>query len=213
MMLKAGKEKFNTVDNIETEELLAEDFRRYVQKEKGFKGKLVRFFRTFKHIVQSLIGKKSYLDNLYYRINRGKLADRHQRNVQSDRYRNADEDEFNTIEDFQRTLDSTVNNLALWANSSSKARKDYLGRLIDKWKAEGYEVKTRKVRNTGKYIVTSMSKRNISYGEIEQYHREKFLLHNLSNSDIQYLKDREITIEELNKMSPDMIKTLLKCKS
>jgi len=57
------------------EENLAEDFRRYVQaEEKPFTGFLVKTFRTLKHIIQNWLGNELYINNLYYRINRGKLA-------------------------------------------------------------------------------------------------------------------------------------------
>lgn len=60
---------------MQVEENLAEDFRRYVQaEEKPFTGFLVKTFRTLKHIVQNWLGNELYINNLYYRINRGKLA-------------------------------------------------------------------------------------------------------------------------------------------
>jgi len=57
------------------EENLAEDFRRYVQdEEKPFTGFLTKIFRTLKHIIQNWIGNEPFINNLYYRITRGKIT-------------------------------------------------------------------------------------------------------------------------------------------
>lgn len=67
--------KYGNLNTIALEENLAEDFRRYVQlEETPVLGKAVRLFRTLKHLIQSIRGKETYLDNLFYRIQRGKFA-------------------------------------------------------------------------------------------------------------------------------------------
>lgn len=73
-LIKLAKIKYKEETDFDAEEALAENFRQYVQDEEGFTGKIVKFFRTLKHICQSLLGKEPYINNLFYRINRGKLA-------------------------------------------------------------------------------------------------------------------------------------------
>jgi len=43
-------------------------------EEKPFTGFLTSIFRTLKHIVQNWIGNEPFIDNLYYRINKGRMA-------------------------------------------------------------------------------------------------------------------------------------------
>lgn len=69
--------KHGDMDEIALEEHLAEDFRKYVQlEETPVLGSAVKLFRTIKHVISSLFGKEAYLDNLFYRINRGQFANR-----------------------------------------------------------------------------------------------------------------------------------------
>ena len=76
-MFDAAKEKWGDIPEIELEENLAEDFRRYVQlEETPVIGRLVRIYRKLKHLAQKLFGKKIYLNKLFYDINRGKFANR-----------------------------------------------------------------------------------------------------------------------------------------
>lgn len=73
-LFSEAKNRYGDLGNITLEEKLAEDFRRYVQiGESGFYGVVNRIFRTIKHLVKQLFGKEAYIDNLFYRINRGKL--------------------------------------------------------------------------------------------------------------------------------------------
>ena len=85
--------------------------------------------------------------------------------------------------------------------------------MIDVWKEEGVEIKGYKGKNN-KYIVTSV--RNMSeesyYRRVEQHHREKYMLGNLSNEDKQFLKDKGISIEEYNRMSSFEREVLFHCR-
>lgn len=75
-MFKAAQEKWGNLKALELEENLAEAFRRYVQLEESpILGTLVKWFRKLKHLVQNLIGKEPYLNNLFYRINNGKYRE------------------------------------------------------------------------------------------------------------------------------------------
>lgn len=72
-----AKKQYGITNDLETEERLAEDFRRYVQiEETPVIGKVVRFFRRLKHMIMGLFGNEQYLDKVFYSINRGLYAGR-----------------------------------------------------------------------------------------------------------------------------------------
>lgn len=73
----AAKAKYGNKSKVALEEELAEDFRRYVQFEQDTEASVItRFFRKLKHFVQGLFGKDRYIDNMFYRISRGKYSKR-----------------------------------------------------------------------------------------------------------------------------------------
>ena len=74
MFFEASK-KYNGKPYMELEELLAEDFRRYVQySEIPIIGNVINIFRKLKHFIQKLRGNELFLDNLFYRINSGQYS-------------------------------------------------------------------------------------------------------------------------------------------
>lgn len=75
-LFEEAKKLYGVMDNIALEENLAEDFRKYVQTEELFGGKIVKFFRKIKHFIQSFLGKETMLSKVFYNINNGKYADR-----------------------------------------------------------------------------------------------------------------------------------------
>ena len=73
----AARAKYGNKSKVALEEELAEDFRRYVQFEQDTEASVItRFFRKLKHFVQGLFGKDRYIDNMFYRISRGKYSKR-----------------------------------------------------------------------------------------------------------------------------------------
>ena len=205
-LFKAGREKYGNLSEIEVEEKLAEDFRRYMQLEEiSFVGRIVKIFRNLKHIIQNLLGNEPYLNKLYYSINNGVYSNRKPTSSALTRYSKIEL----TPARFQEIVDSVVNN----ATHTIKGRNNAWGKLIDIWKEEGVEIKGYKGKNN-KYIVTSV--RNMSeesyYRRVEQHHREKYMLGNLSNEDKQFLKDKGISIEEYNRMSPFEREVLFHCR-
>lgn len=203
-LFKAGREKYGNLSDEAIEENLAEDFRRYMQlEEMPFVGRVVRIFRTLKHIVQNLLGKETYLNKLYYNINHAKFANKEVQ--ETDVVRNLEL----TPARFQEIADSVVNN----STHTIKGRNNEWGKFVDSWKKDGVEVKGYRGSNN-RYIVTSV--KNISeqsyYRRIEQYHREKLMYGNLSNEDKQYLSDRGISINEYNRMSQFEREVLFHCK-
>ena len=203
-LFKAGREKYGNLSDEAIEENLAEDFRRYMQlEEMPFVGRVVRIFRTLKHIVQNLLGKETYLNKVYYNINHAKFANREVQ--ETDVVRNLEL----TPARFQEIVDSVVNN----STHTIKGRNNEWGKFVDSWKKDGVEVKGYRGSNN-RYIVTSV--KNVSeqsyYRRIEQYHREKLMYGNLSNEDKQYLSDRGISINEYNRMSQFEREVLFHCK-
>lgn len=73
-MYDAARDLYKVNDLLTLEENLAEDFRRYVQLEEAPLGGLVKWFRKLKHMVLNLVGKESYIDNLFFRIANGEYA-------------------------------------------------------------------------------------------------------------------------------------------
>ena len=72
-MFNEARAIWGNKDDLSLEENLAEAFREYVELEDiPFVGNIVKLFRSLKHIIRSFIGNEPYLDNLFYRINRGK---------------------------------------------------------------------------------------------------------------------------------------------
>ena len=204
-LFKEAATKYGDLDSISLEEQLAEDFRRYVQIEEiPFVGKVLKLFRTLKHIVQQLLGKESYLDNMFYRINRGKLGGRTTTNS------NATRNIALTPARFQEIVDSVVNN----ATHTIKGRNNAWGKLVDSWKAEGVELKGYRGKDN-KYRVTSVKKVNTEesyYRIVEQYHRDKLAYNRLSQEDKNYLKERGIDIETYSQMSQFEKEVLFECK-
>lgn len=79
------EEKEKTIDELKKEyetfldESLAEDYRRYVEKERyGFflSKVLIRVFRKIKRFIDSFTKNKKYIDTLFYNINRNKFRER-----------------------------------------------------------------------------------------------------------------------------------------
>jgi len=74
-LFKEAAKQYSKNNTIALEEQLAEDFRKYVQfEETPILGTAVKLFRTLKHVIKSLRGRETYIENLFYRIQRGKLA-------------------------------------------------------------------------------------------------------------------------------------------
>lgn len=76
-LYNAAKAKYGNKSKLALEESLAEDFRRYIQYEEDPNANIItKWFRKLKHFIQHLFGKERYIDNMFYRIARGKFADR-----------------------------------------------------------------------------------------------------------------------------------------
>lgn len=79
---KYGLERGNLKNEIAIEENLAEDFRRYIQKERDYRkdleqsSGLSKIFKILKHTAKIWLDNTSYINNMFYRINQGKMSNR-----------------------------------------------------------------------------------------------------------------------------------------
>lgn len=136
-------------DPIALEEDMAEDFRKYMQDEETFTGRLRHFWAKIKNMINKLRGKENYLENLYFNIAKGKLAKRKAQEFTGSRNY--------TIEEVQASADSRVNNDRISPTLSSL--KDNWGRFVDSWIKRGYDVRGKYNPKRGKYIITSITAR------------------------------------------------------
>ena len=96
-----AKQKYNTNDLFELEELLAEDFRRYItyniSEQQGW---LKTMWERLKNLIKYVMGKMTYIDRVYYNINNGVYKNRKMKEFLETRYRKL------TADDMLNTLDS-----------------------------------------------------------------------------------------------------------
>ena len=77
-----GIERSNLDNELAIEENLAEDFRKYVQREQAYQKDLEqssgisKIFKILKHTAKIWLDNTSYINNIFYRINKGHMANR-----------------------------------------------------------------------------------------------------------------------------------------
>ena len=121
-LFEEAEKKFGNLNRHKLEEKLAEDFRKYTQLEESvFVGNVVKIFRKLKHFIKNLFGKESYLDNLYYRINKGKLGNRSVKTIDNDVYNYRIDIEDFTTEDIDIYEDLI--------NKEEQSTKEYISNL------------------------------------------------------------------------------------
>lgn len=76
-LFKEAEKEFKLTNELELEEVLAENFRRYVQYENiPIIGKIIHYFRKIKNYINTILNNAHVIDTLYYRINSGAYANR-----------------------------------------------------------------------------------------------------------------------------------------
>lgn len=152
-LFNAARDKYGNMVNEALEEKLAEDFRRYVQLEQTpVIGKIIKLFRQIKHIISNIRGNESVIDGLFYRIQRGKLANRNLFDTNNTRY--------NKIEDISLYIDQS-NWLKTRATEKEYNKVFNLKNILKKELFNSREEVVNYMRNI----------HNINYGnyQIEQY--------------------------------------------
>lgn len=140
---KYGIERDSLNNELAIEENLAEDFRRYVQRERAYKKELEqssglsKIFKILKHTAKIWIENISYINNVFYRINKGKLASRVlQDRKSSDKYRQFTEEEQKILKNASRDEQGNLlapngkpSNLTerQWLQVRTKAFKNWFG--------------------------------------------------------------------------------------
>lgn len=241
-LFNEAKVKWPNLDKVGLEEQLAEDFRRYVElEETPILGNLVKLYRSLKHLIQSLIGKELYIDNLYYSITRNKLATRIPGISSSIRYRidpYSIQKEIEALRDTYKKAATHINEV----RSSDKyvveksiagiAEKDLLRPYqqngnglwsIDldrqKYETKLSELKKRlldsyneELTDEEKFSRQMLEEQEESYyRRIGQYHQDKLLYDNLSKDYKEYLNERGISTKEYADMTQLEKKVLFKC--
>lgn len=107
-LLNEGRQQFGLTDDIAVEEKLAEGFRKYIQIEQGFGGKIVKAFRKIRHYMRSIRGKESIIHKLYFDISQGYYADRkvYETEVSRNREVNLDNYTLEELKELKAYLDS-----------------------------------------------------------------------------------------------------------
>lgn len=74
-MFEEARKRYGDLEDIALEEKLAEDFRHFMNgfDDKSLVGRLKNMFANLKHIIRSLVGRTTYLDNLFFDIYKHKF--------------------------------------------------------------------------------------------------------------------------------------------
>ena len=83
-LYEAAVKHYNEKNVALVEELLAEDFRKYVQRgETPIVGPILKFFRRILNAIRNISGYRAPIHQLFYRINNGEFSESIPRNVRS----------------------------------------------------------------------------------------------------------------------------------
>lgn len=133
VFFKEAATKYGTSNKLELEEKAAEEFRYFMNgfTDVSLKGKVLKFFRKLKFMIKNLIGKNTYMDNLFYSMYTGQFSDRTENNL-------TEED----IEQYQQEHNKYVSQKLAYENLSLEERE-----MIDKrFSKEEYEALPNEVK-------------------------------------------------------------------
>lgn len=199
------------------EELLAEDFRRYMQfSETPVIGKIARLFRWLKHIVKTLAGNESTINKLMYDIASGKLKNR---SIQSDsstmfssETNNEENDiyfrfiDFTSMQGLQEHIDRTFN----VGRRTKESVLNSWGKTADVWRACGINVRAKWVKKPnqeGRLVLTKLETYPVNNYLTER--RESY--DNLYDDELEILAYRGINREEYNNLPACAKELIWKC--
>lgn len=135
----AGVKHYKETDVALVEELLAEDFRRYVQMEETpVIGPIRKFFRKIMNALRNFSGYRAPIQELFYRINNGEFADMVPREMTRD---NAF---YRSLKDFYIKDENKMNEIRNTSkyyqlnNSDVNIAKTSWTRFINYWVGQGY---------------------------------------------------------------------------
>ena len=191
---KSAEKQWGKLSPIELEERMAEDFRRYMQNEETFVGRLKSLWSKLKALLNHFNNNWNYLDRVYSDIATGRYANRETSGIQTTVKYN----KVPSVADIQRRVDSLVNNP--YIHHSLVSRNKAWGKLKNSLEEDGIIMKG--YRRGSTWIVASVrSKAEIDSTAISVYHNQKLAYNNLSQERKDYLQERGISINEYNKMT------------
>lgn len=217
-LFKSGSKKYNierdSLNNeIAIEENLAEDFRRYVQREQAYEkdleqsSGLSKIFKVLKHTVKTWLDNTSYINNMFYRIHQGQMANRTlhpaTRDIISTRM-SWEQEEAKTIF-FEEIYGKNLTDYdVVRINVKLKNLSDRIGDVPwhlqqsnnGRWYIAGYNNKGVTFEDYWSPMISRYRKANITPEDIQQYHRERLDYSNLDNSQKALLEDRGINEEQ-----------------
>ena len=252
-MFEEAKNLYGNKDEIALEEELAEDFRRYIQVEEMFGGKIVKFFRKIKRGIASLLGKESIINKLYYNISRGYYAEMAIKDSMIVKNREVDlnnftleelqsiESEFNKLKSTKFSNYTELNNILAGNKLLNKARTLGIYQTDDKINKDAIYLSLDENRLTS-LINNKIAGNNVSilpqiltddriktfesqlfdsaleyqdrddFDAIEDYHENKYLYENMSDSDRYYIKSVGFNEDLWNKLNSDVKKAIMHCR-
>ena len=146
-LYEAAEKRYKEQDAALLEELLAEDFRKYVQRgETPIVGPILRFFRRIINAIRNLTGYRAPIQQLFYQINNGKFketipSERSGGNAFYRRYIDRINEELLDIDNdtVREVIQSFKNNRGLIGDKYSTGRK--WTEFKNYWKGKGVAVK------------------------------------------------------------------------
>lgn len=154
-LFNEGREQFGLTDDIAVEEKLAEGFRRYIQIEQGFGGKIVKAFRRIRHYMRHIRGKESVIHKLYFDISQGYYADKKLYETEASRNREVDLTNY-SLEELQEIKKYLESKDYKEVHKNSTALVDYVATdpiLMKAWKLGVLkDVKHRKDRDARRIV-------------------------------------------------------------
>ena len=200
-------------DMLAIEENLAEDFRRYVQRKQEYQKDLSqssgisKLFKILKHTAKTWLDNTSYINRMFYRINKGKLANREllpaNRSIEHTK-KVWGQEEAKTIffnEVYQKNLnDSDIVRIDRKLQNLSDRIGDYPWHLQQSkngsYYIAGYNNRPVTAEDYWSPAFARYRESAITAKDIQQYHRERLDYSNLDESFKRTLEDRDITEEQ-----------------
>ena len=122
-LIKAAKEHYGISDLAKLEEKLADDFMRYTFDMSEASSGIKSWWKKLKDLIRHLFHKMSYIESMFYRINKGMYARRNYAKTVSENYRKK-KDKIDPFENFTTDeLQAIVNAHTTYRKESLKARK------------------------------------------------------------------------------------------
>jgi hypothetical protein len=168
-----GIERDSLNNEIAIEENLAEDFRRFVQREQAYQEDLKqssgisKVFKTLKHAVKTWLNNTSYINNMFYRINKGEMANRKKHDASRNRV------------------------YAMWSREQEQAKKIYFDRVYNRslsdWEIADINTKLRQISNrigdvpwhlqpakNGGYYIAGYNNRSVTFDNYYSYYLDRY---------------------------------------